>query len=145
MSVATAQRVNILLVEDNLPYRELLQRRLRALSFPYALSTVGDGEAALAFLRRQALYEGAPRPDLILLDVHLPQKSGWEVLAWLRATSGLATIPVVMLTGALSSQDEQGRARLQSACCVVKPATVEEYHELVKILEELMSAAVAPG
>ena len=73
--------VQILLAEDNLVYADLLQRRLRALSFPYQLSLVTDGEAALAFLARHAPYPEAPTPDLILLDIHLLRKSGWEVLA----------------------------------------------------------------
>jgi len=138
MRKPTERRVEILLAEDNLPYLEILQRRLRAVSFPYSLSVVSDGEAALAFLRRHAPYRAVPTPGLILLDVHLPQKSGWEVLAWLRATPALATIPVVMLTGALSSFDKQERARLQPTRCVVKPITVEEYQDLIKTLEEVV-------
>ena len=130
--------VQILLAEDNLAYADILQRRLRESPFPYQLSLVTDGEAALAFLERHAPYTQAPTPDLILLDIHLLRKSGWEVLAWLRATSALATIPVVMLTAHFSPFDEQERDRLQPTRCLVKPATGEEYGALLKILAEVM-------
>jgi len=85
-----------------------LQECLRHVSFPYYLSTVRDGEAALAFLQRQAPYRAAPRPDLILLASHLPKQSGWAVLAWLRTQPFLTRIPVVMLT-ALGQQIDQLR------------------------------------
>jgi two-component system, chemotaxis family, response regulator Rcp1 len=52
-----------------------------------------DGEAALAFLRREAPYEDAPRPDLVLLDLNLPRKSGHEVLAELRADPSCTPSP----------------------------------------------------
>ena len=129
--------VQILLAEDNLAYADILQRRLQDSPFPYQLSLVTDGEAALAFLERHAPYTQAPTPDLILLDIHLLRKSGWEVLAWLRARPALAPIPVVMLTAALSPFDEQERDRLHPTRCLLKPATGEGYRDLLKILDEV--------
>jgi two-component system, chemotaxis family, response regulator Rcp1 len=130
--------VQILLAEDNLVYADLLQRRLRALPFPYQLSLVTDGEAALAFLHRHAPYTAAPTPDLILLDIHLVKKSGWEVLAEIRATPALATIPVVMLTAHFSPFDEQERERLHPTRCLVKPATGAEYGALLQVVAEVL-------
>jgi CheY-like chemotaxis protein len=131
------EQKEIFLAEDNLVYVDILQKRLRDVPFPYHLSIVSDGEAAVAFLERRAPYTQAPTPDLILLDIHLLKKSGWEILTWLRATPALATIPVVMLTVSLSPFDEQERDRLQPTRCLVKPATGEEYRDLVKVFEEL--------
>jgi two-component system, chemotaxis family, response regulator Rcp1 len=142
---AAAGQIEIFLAEDSLVDVQILQRYLQDVAFPYHLSVVRDGEAALASLERQAPYTAAPRPDLILLDIYLPKKSGWEVLEWLRATPALATIPVVMLTGILAPSDEQERDRLQPAHCLVKPTAVEEYRDLVKILEEVMSQHNAWG
>lgn len=60
-----------------------------------ALHAVDSGEAALAFLRRQPPYVDAPAPGLILMDVHLPGRSGLDVLAEIKADPDLQGIPVV--------------------------------------------------
>jgi CheY-like chemotaxis protein len=131
--------IEILLAEDNLADVRLLQECLTEVKFSYHLSLVSDGDAALAFLGQQAPYIKAPTPALLLLDIHLIKRSGWEILAWVRATPSLATIPVVILTGSLSPFDEQDRDRLQPTRCLVKPTTVEEFRELAEILQEVMS------
>jgi CheY-like chemotaxis protein len=128
----------ILLAEDNLPYASILELRLRALPFPSHLSLVSDGAAALAFLERRAPYLEAPTPDLMRLDIHLLKKSGWDVLERVRAIPAWATIPVVMLTASCSPFDEQERNRLHPTRCLVKPTTVEEYRNLVEVIEEVM-------
>src|SRR5262245_57169513 len=99
----------ILLVEDNQADVTIVQQVLRKVIVPSQLSVVSEGEAVLPFLQRQALYHEAPIPDLILLDIHLPKKSGWEILREMRATAAFATIPVVMLSTFLAPYDEQAR------------------------------------
>jgi CheY-like chemotaxis protein len=129
----------LLLVDDNPGDARLLAECLRALPFPYSLSIVTDGDSALAFLQRQAPYTRAPRPDLILLDIHPLKTSGWEVLAWLRTQPELASIPVVMWGGTLGPVDEQERARLQPTQCLAKPTSVEEYQRLAELIEKLLT------
>jgi two-component system, chemotaxis family, response regulator Rcp1 len=133
----------ILLAEDNLLYADILQRRLREFPFPSHLSLVTDGEAALAFLEHRPPYTQAPTPNLILLDIHLLRKSGWEVLAWLRAAPALAAIPVVMLSASLSPFDEQERDRLHPTWCLLKPAAGEQFRDLGNVLAEVMSEKTA--
>jgi CheY-like chemotaxis protein len=67
------------------------------------------------------------------------KKSGWEILAWLKSTPALATVPVVMLTGLLSPTDEKERDILRPTRCLRKPASVEEYQDAVKVLAEVLS------
>jgi two-component system, chemotaxis family, response regulator Rcp1 len=132
------RQVEIFLVEDNPIDVQILHRCLRHVTFPYHLSVVNDAEAALAFLQRHAPYTAAPTPDLILLDIYLLGKSGWDILQWLKATPALATLPVVMLTGVLSSLDAQLRDCLQPTLCLEKPITVEGARDLTAILEEVI-------
>ena len=135
----TAGQIKIFLAEDNLADAKLLQEYLTDLKFPYHVSLVSDGEAALAFLEQRAPYLEAPVPDLILLDIHLLKKSGWEILEWAKAIPALATIPIVILAGILSPSDEKERDRLQPTRCLLKPDTVEGYRDLVKVFAEVIS------
>jgi chemotaxis family two-component system response regulator Rcp1 len=92
----------------------------------------------LAFLRQAGSYAAAPRPQLVILDIGLPIRDGWQVLAILRATPALATLPVVMLTGVIRLRDEEQRTALQPLACFEKPTQLEEYIGLVAELEKLM-------
>jgi len=132
------RRIEILLVEDNSVDAKVLERCLRDVTFPYHLSTVGDGEAALAFLQRHAPYRAAPRPDLILLESQLPKHSGWDVLAWLRAQPFLTRIPVVMLTGIFSLLDEERIEQLQPTRCLLKPREPRDYRRVGAAIEGVL-------
>ena len=77
--------IQILLVEDD-PGDVLITREAFAENkVRNQLSVVSDGEAAMAFLRREEGFAAAPRPDLILLDLNLPRKAGHEVLAEIKS------------------------------------------------------------
>ena len=134
----TARQIEILLVEDSPADATLLTECLRQVSFPYHLSLVTDGAAALAFLIRQAPYTKAPTPDLLLLDIRLPHKSGWEVLAWVRASPFLTGRPVVMLTGLFSPYDEEQIEHLQPTRCLLKPRALEDLARIAQVIETVM-------
>jgi CheY-like chemotaxis protein len=128
-------------VDDNPADVTLMQLAFRDYGhWPCRLYSVHDGEAAVAFLRQEGSYAEAPRPQLVILDIGLPPREGWQVLETLRATPALATLPVVMLTGTLMRRDEEQRAALQPLACLEKPTQLAEYMGLVAELEQLMQA-----
>lgn len=94
-------RLEIFLVEDNPCDVVLFKQILRKSSVAYSLTVVSDGVTAVERLR-----EGA-RPNTIFLDLNLPGKTGKEILAELKQTPELASIPVAVLTGSADAQDEQ--------------------------------------
>jgi two-component system, chemotaxis family, response regulator Rcp1 len=141
----TARRVEILLVEDSPADATLLTECLRQVRFPYHLSLVTDGAAALAFLIQQAPYTKAPTPDLLLLDIRLPHKSGWEILAWVRATPFLTGLPVVILTGLFSPYDEEQIEHLQPTRCLLKPRTLEDISRVAQVIETVISQHLPLG
>src|SRR5512135_2522640 len=97
--------IDILLVEDNPGDVRLAQEALKESKVRNKLFVVDDGVEAMAFLRREGKYSGMPRPDLVLLDLNLPRKSGREVLAEVKADESLKRIPVVVLTVSRAEED----------------------------------------
>ena len=96
----------ILLVEDDPNDILLIQRAFRKANLTTALRVVKDGDEAIAYLSGKGPYRDRrryPLPVLILLDLKLPRRSGFEVLQWLKARLGLRRIPVVVLTSSRDS------------------------------------------
>jgi CheY-like chemotaxis protein len=120
-----APPLEILVVDDNDDDVLLLQESLRGLATVNLLHTVRDGEEALTFLRREGQYAGAPRPSLVLLDINMPKKNGFEVLAEMKTDPLLRIIPVVMLT--TSNRDADVMAAYGGGACsfVTKPVNFD--------------------
>ncbi|MBI3936168.1 MAG: response regulator, partial [Betaproteobacteria bacterium] len=97
--------INILLVEDNPADVRMMVEALNVAEIPNRMFVVSDGEEALAFLRRENAFSGVPRPDVIVLDLKLPRKSGHEVLAAVKGDADLCTVPVVVLTSSRAEKD----------------------------------------
>lgn len=146
MLEATATKpVDILLVEDNPGDVDLARDALEDGKINNRLHVVTDGEAAMAFLRKQAQYRQAPRPDLILLDLNLPKKDGIEVLAEIKGDDSLKRIPVVILTTSQAEEDILKSYNLHANCYLTKPLHVGQFFSLVKSIESFwLSIVVLP-
>ena len=141
--LAVADRdIRILLVEDNPGDVELARETLAGVTRPNQLSVVEDGEAALAFLRRQAPYADALRPDLIVLDLNLPRKDGREVLAEIKTDDRLKRIPVLILTTSRADEDVVRSYDLHANCYITKPMQFDEYTQVVKTIESFWLVTV---
>lgn len=128
--------IEILLVEDNPGDVRLTHEVLRDSKVRNHLSVMRDGVEAMAFLRREGAHTLAPRPDLILLDLNLPRKSGLEVLEELKADPTLLAIPVVMLTTSQAELDVASSYRLRANAFVTKPVGLEPFLKVVRSIEE---------
>jgi len=117
--------LEILVVDDNEDDVLLLQESLRDLPEVNVVHAVHDGEEAMTFLRREGQYAAARRPGLVLLDINMPKKNGFEVLAERKNDPLLRTIPVVMLT--TSNRDADVTTAYGSGACsfVTKPVNFD--------------------
>ncbi len=88
--------VDILIVEDNNADLMIMQEALLETGLSANLHTAVNGEEAMKFLRRVGDYSTAPRPHLILLDLNMPRKNGYEVLEEIKSDRLLMRIPVVI-------------------------------------------------
>jgi chemotaxis family two-component system response regulator Rcp1 len=127
--------IEVLLVEDNPADIRLTQEAFKEGRVTNHLSVVSDGVEALEFLRRAPPYEGAPRPDLILLDLNLPKKSGREVLEEIKADPVLRRIPVMILSTSRADQDLQKAYNLHANCYITKPVDLDQFLNVVRSIE----------
>ena len=134
--------IEILLVEDNPADVRLTQEGLRDSKVRNNLHVIGDGEQALAFLRREAPHDDKPRPDLILLDLNLPRKDGRDVLAEIKEDPELRLIPVVVLTTSAGEEDVLRAYKLQAACYITKPVDLDQFIKVVNAIENFWMTIV---
>ena len=127
--------IDILLVEDNPGDVRLAQEALKESKVRNKLFVVNDGVEAIDFLRRQGKHADAPRPDLILLDLNLPRKSGREVLAEIKTDETLKRIPVVVLTVSRAEEDIIRSYNQHANCYITKPLDFNQFMEVTKAIE----------
>ena len=135
MPTRISSSIEILLVEDNPGDARLTQVALQEAKVNNILTVVGDGVAALAYLRKQGGYAQAKRPGLILLDLNLPMKSGFDVLNEIKTDEDLKLIPVVILTSSQAEQDIIKSYKLHANAFITKPIDLDEFFAAVKSLE----------
>jgi len=135
MRATELKPIDILLVEDSPTDILITQEAFEQAKLLVQLHVVEDGVAALAFLRQQEPYAAAPRPDLILLDLNLPKKSGREVLAELKSDEDLKLIPVVILTTSQAEEDVLKSYNLHANCYIAKPVDFAKFVEVVHSIE----------
>ena len=127
--------MEILLVEDGLMDARVTIEALRGGNVQHRLTLVRDGQEALQFLRREGRFAQAPKPDLVLLDLMLPKKSGLEVLSELRSEPSLRDLPVVVLTASEQEEDREKCEAFQVDSYIPKPVNLEKFLAVVKELK----------
>jgi len=128
--------IEILLVEDSPGDVRLTQEILKDTKVRNNLHVVGDGVEAMAFLRHEDKYANMPRPDLVLLDLNLPEKDGREVLAEIKSDEKLKSIPVVVLTVSQAEEDILKAYGLHANCYISKPIDLNQFIKVVKSIED---------
>jgi CheY-like chemotaxis protein len=127
---------HILLVEDNPGDIRLIQESFRDVKLPYRLSVARDGREAIDFLSQIGAFANVSRPDLIILDLNLPKISGHDVLAHLKGHDEYRNIPVVILTSSNAPSDIRKSYQLAANSYHSKPAGLEEFFHLMRVLQE---------
>jgi two-component system, chemotaxis family, response regulator Rcp1 len=128
--------IEVLLVEDSPDDAALTVRALERAKLRNRIRVAVSGGEALAMLRREGAYASTPRPELILLDLNLPDKDGREVLAEIKADDRLRHIPVVVVTGSRDQDDVLTSYRQHANAYVTKPIDSREFLEAVNSIEQ---------
>lgn len=130
------RKADVLLVEDSSADVLLVRLAVKQARWVERLHVVRDGEEAIDFLHQRGGYADAPRPSLILLDLNLPRKDGFEVLAEIKSDPRLCIIPVVVLTTSGADRDVSRAYELHANCFIVKQSDFKQFQESFLLLED---------
>ena len=137
-----SRKLDILLVEDNPADVFLTSSAFEEAGVSAILHVTRDGEEALDFVRRKGAFVNAQRPDLILLDLNLPRKNGFEVLSELKADARFRPIPVVILSTSSAEEDIRRTYDLHANSYTTKPRDLPEFIDFVQSLHRYWARTV---
>lgn len=135
--LSTVKISSILMAEDDENDVFFVERAFKQAQIANPLHRVQDGEEAMAYLRGDGQYadrDKFPIPYLLLLDLKMPRKNGFEVLAWLKQQPGLKRLPVVVLTSSKEDPDVNRAYELGANTYLVKPVKFEGLVDMMKTL-----------
>ena len=136
------RQIEILVVENNLGDARLMEYAFQAAGLTKGFHSVGDGADALAYVRKEGKYADAAMPDLIVLDLSLPEISGLEVLQVLKSTPSLMHIPVVVASGSDDPVRVEAVYALHANCFVRKPLELDEFLRFIALCYEFWGSVV---
>lgn len=129
------QPVEILLVEDNEDDIVMTREAFEQEDAVRLLHVVKDGEEAMAYLRKEGPYKEARQPGLVLLDIAMPKKDGFEVLKEIKADLKLRHLPVIMLTTSTREEDIVKAYSAGASSYIPKPVGFQRLQEVVRIFK----------
>ncbi len=129
----------LLYVEDEDAAFFLFQTALKAAQIEVELHRASDGEQALDFLHRPS--RDCPRPDLVVLDLNLPRKSGFDVLSEIRQDPALQELRIVVFTSSPLSADKTKSIELGARDYITKPFSFDSFvHAVITACSYLPAA-----
>ena len=131
----TKNPIHILLAEDEDTDAFFLIQALEDIGVEIGVCHVKDGQEALDYLGREGKHKNAKRPNLILLDINMPRKSGYDVLKIIKADSSLKSIPVIIVSGSDDANDVKKSYDNQAAAFVTKSKCLESMSCLAEAVE----------
>jgi two-component system, chemotaxis family, response regulator Rcp1 len=135
----------VLLVDDNPADLDLIADVLNRTKSQTNIHRVTDGVQAMAFLRQPGAGVRNLRPDVVLLDLNLPGKSGLEILREVKADYILQTIPIIMFSTSKTQKDICSSYKLGANCYMTKPGNLQDFVSVVTSFANLwLSCAVCP-
>ncbi len=137
-----SQNFDVLIIENDPAMARLTKEAFREAGLMKVVNSVPDGDEALAYLRREEKYTHHPHPDLIFLDLHLPKKSGLEVLAEIKSTPRLKMTPIVVVSGSADPQEVREAYELHASCYIRKPDDLHHFLRFIQICFEFWGSVV---
>lgn len=126
----------LLLVEDNPDDQRIFQWAMKKSDLPVLVNLATDGEQAIEYLSRSPEHL-----FLILSDVHLPRRSGWDVLGWVRRQPRYLRLPFVLWTSLPYPEGSRKALEMGADSYLSKPSGVDDYRGLLSLIETYIRAS----
>lgn len=136
------ERLDVLIVENDPAAARLTKEAFREAGLIQGVRSVPNGDEALAYLRREQKYKDHPHPDVIFLDLHLPKKSGLEVLHEIKTNPQLKVTPVVVVSGSADPKEIREAYELHASCYIRKPDDLHQFLHFIAVCYEFWGAVV---
>jgi len=133
-------KAKILLVEDNMGDIVLIKEALKDNKINNELEVVMDGESAMKLLKKS--LETKNYPDIILLDINIPEIDGKEILHFIKTNENLKRIPVIMLTSSSSPKDILDSYEGFANCFITKPVNLDKFINVIHTIEDFWLSIV---
>jgi DNA-binding response OmpR family regulator len=133
--------VDILLIEDAEPDVFLVREALRQAGLAFSLKVLDDGEKAIEYINQMDRDEAVPCPQVILLDLNLPKRTGDQILDHIRKSGRCANVPVIIVTSSDSPKDKFHTTSLGATEYFRKPSVLDEFMKLGALVRGLVSHA----
>jgi len=130
---------NVLLVDDSENDLLLTRVAFKEAGFDIPLQEVHNGEEAIAYMKGEGPYSDRqkfPLPAVMLMDLNMPQKNGFDVLQWVRAQPGLRRLPIIVLSASMHAADVERAFDLGANSYLVKPGTIQELIRMIRCLHD---------
>ena len=129
--------MTILIADDDSDDRLLMEKALRQCNYQHAIQFVEDGEELMDYLHHRGAYnkQPAPWPDLLILDLNMPRKNGFQALTEIKADAVLRRLPVVVMTTSFADEDVLKTYNLGVNSFVVKPFNFSRLVEMAETLK----------
>jgi CheY-like chemotaxis protein len=137
-----ARPLQLLLVENDPAAARLTKEAFKEAGMTEGVVAVPDGDEALAYLKHLPKQGPHAHPHVIFLDLHLPKKSGLEVLAEIKSNPKLALTPVVVVSGSASPQEIREAYELHASCYVRKPDDLDTFLHFIRTCFEFWGTFV---
>lgn len=135
-------KFDVLIIENDPASARLTVEAFREAGLAEGIVCLPDGEEAIAYLHRKDRYHNAAHPDVICLDLHLPRKSGLQILAELKSDHRLKLIPVIVVSGSDNPREVREAYELHANCYIRKPDDLDQFLRFVQTCFEFWGTVV---
>ncbi len=127
---------DILIIDDSESDTTLMAEAINDATISNSVHVLHDASSAIDFLNNKDTYKDAPRPDLIFLDLKMPEFDGLEFLRVVKADPKLLQIPIIVLTASDTSEDVSESYLQHANCFIKKPANFMKFKKTVNVISD---------